>query len=68
MSKVATLALLFFAGCAQQPLVAPSTARSQTAVANARRANAQASRYNDVNMTTGQRIEAKSKVIEKYWQ
>jgi len=66
--KITTLLLLILcSGCAQKPLVAPSTAKSQAAIGNARIANAKASRYNDINMTTGQRIEAKAAVIQKYW-
>ena len=60
--------LLAFCGCQQKPLVAPSTGRSQAAVTNAKKANQEASRYNDINMTTGKRIEAKAAVIEKYWK
>ena len=60
--------ILAMCGCAQKTLVAPSTARTQAAITSAKRANAEVGRYNDINYTTGQRIEAKAKVIEKYWK
>lgn len=59
--------LLSLCGCQQKKLVAPSTSKVAAHVGTAQRANEQAQRYNDVNMTTAQRIDAKAEVIQRYW-
>jgi len=62
-------AALLIQGCASTPqhVIAPSTAGSNQAIAGARQSNRNAQRYNDLNRTTAERIEAKAIVVRKYW-
>lgn len=62
-------AALLIQGCAStsQHVIAPSTAGSNQAIAGARESNRNAQRYNDLNRTTAERIEAKGNVVKKYW-
>lgn len=63
-------AALINQGCAStssKHVVAPSTAGSNQAIGRAQGSNANAQRYNDINRTTAQRIEAKGNVVKKYW-
>lgn len=66
---VGAVPVVMLGGCAApaKHIVAPSTAGSNHAIAGARKSNAEAARYNDINRTTAERIEAKGNVVKKYW-
>ena len=66
---IGTGAALMLGGCAgtTKHVVAPSTAASNRAISGASESNRNAQRYNDINRTTAERIEAKGNVVKKYW-
>ena len=62
------LILILFYGCAQGPVSAPTTAGVQGSISNAKRYNDVAVTSNAQAQTNVQRIDAKAKVLEKYWK
>lgn len=75
MKTIWLIFCLLILGCAHQGLVAPSGVGVSSAVGRTQTSVAQARKYNDVAVvqnanatTTVERIDAKAKVLEKYWK